>query len=44
MLSELRGASLLLIALIFFLIIIGLLALGTLMKPTRWNERPRPVG
>jgi hypothetical protein len=44
MVGELRGAFLLLLALIFFLIIIGVLALGTVMKPGRWSERPRPVG
>lgn len=44
MIGELRGAFLLLLALIFFLIIIGVLALGTVMKPGRWSERPRPVG
>lgn len=44
MISELRGAILLLVALLFFLIILGMLALGTVMKPGRWSERPRLVG
>ena len=41
MFSELRGAILLLAALLFFLIIIGMLAVGTIMRPSRWSERPR---
>lgn len=44
MLNELRGAFVLLIAFLFFLMIIGVLALGTVMKPGRWSERPRFVG
>ena len=44
MFSELRGAIVLLVAFIFFLIILGILALGTVMKPGRWSERPRFVG
>jgi len=41
MISELRGAILLLVALLFFLIILGMLAVGTIMRPSRWCERPR---
>ena len=41
MMSEMRGAILLLVALIFFLLVIGVLVLGTLMNPDRWSERPR---
>jgi len=44
MLTEMRGAFFLFVSLVFFLIIIGLLALGTVMRPIRWNERPRPSG
>ena len=44
MMSELRGAIVLLVTFIVFLIIIGVLALGTVMRPGRWSERPRPVG
>jgi hypothetical protein len=45
MISEVRGAFILLLAFVFFLIIIGALALGTaVMKPGRWSERPRLVG
>ena len=42
MISQLRGAILLLAALLFFLVIIGMLAVGTIMRPTRWSERERP--
>ncbi len=41
MVSELRGAALLFVAFVFFLIIIGVLVLGSVMKPGRWSERPR---
>ena len=41
MLTEMRGAFFLFLSLVFFLIIIGLLALGTVMSPGRWSERPR---
>ncbi|HEY7533431.1 MAG TPA: hypothetical protein VH681_11725 [Nitrospiraceae bacterium] len=40
MISELRGGLILFLAFIFFLIIIGVLVLGTVMKPGRWSERP----
>ena len=43
MLSEMRGAILLVVTLTVFVIIIGVLALGTVMKPNRWSERPRRV-
>jgi hypothetical protein len=43
MLAEMRGAFFLFVSLIFFLIIIGLLALGTVMSPVRWSERSRPA-
>lgn len=44
MIAEVRGAFFLLVAFLFFLVIIGVLALGTVMKPGRWSERPRPAG
>jgi hypothetical protein len=44
MITELRGLFFLLVAFTFFLIIIGVLALGTIMIPRRWSERPRPAG
>jgi len=39
MLSELRGAFFLFVSAVFFLIIIGVLALGMVMRPGRWSER-----
>ena len=41
--AEIRSAFFLFASLVFFLIIIGLLALGTVMSPVRWIERSRPV-
>lgn len=41
MLAEMRGAFFLFVSLVFFLIIIGVFALGTPMRPVRWSERPR---
>ncbi|HXT66625.1 MAG TPA: hypothetical protein VN657_07520 [Nitrospiraceae bacterium] len=41
MVSELRGAVLLFVAFVLFLIIIGMLVLGSVMRPGRWSERPR---
>jgi hypothetical protein len=43
MIAELRGAFFLLVAFLFFLIIIGMRALGTVMQPGRWSERPKPA-
>ena len=39
MVSGLRGALVLMVALIFFLMIIGVVLLGSVMKPGRWSER-----
>ena len=39
--GELRGAVLLFVAFVFFLIIISMLVLGSVMRPGRWSERPR---
>jgi hypothetical protein len=44
MISEVRGAILLFVTFLVFVIIIGLLALGTIMKPRRWSERPQFAG
>lgn len=41
MIAGMRGAFFILVALAFFIIIVGLLALGTVMRPGRWSERPR---
>jgi hypothetical protein len=39
--NELRGAFFLMAAVIFFMLIIAVLALGSVMRPGRWSERPR---
>jgi hypothetical protein len=39
MLTEMRGAFFLILSLVFFLIIVGALALGMFMRPGRWIER-----
>ena len=39
MLTEIRGAFFLVLSLVFFLIIMGALAFGVIMKPARWIER-----
>ena len=44
MIGEVRGAFVLLAAFLFFLIIVGMLALGAAMRPGRWGERARLVG
>ena len=41
MLPNLRGAFFLMVMLVFFAGIIAVLAMGTMMKPGRWCERPR---
>jgi hypothetical protein len=41
MIAELRSAFFLIVSLAFFLIIIGLFVLGSLMRPGRWSDRPR---
>jgi hypothetical protein len=45
MIAELRATFFLVVSLIFFfLIIIGVLGLSTIMKPGRWSERLRSAG
>ena len=44
MMTELRATFFLLVSFVFFLIIIGVLGLSTLMKPGRWSERKRSEG
>lgn len=41
MITELRAGFLLFIALVFFFLIIAVIALGSVMKPDRWGERTR---
>lgn len=44
MLTEVRGAFFLFVSVMFFLMIVGLFALGTAMRPVRWSERARHAG
>ncbi len=41
MIAEMKGTFFLLLSLVFFIIIIGLLTLGMILRPGRWSERPR---
>lgn len=41
MIAELRATFFLVVSLVFFLIILGVLGLSTIMKPGRWSERPK---
>jgi len=44
MLPNLRGAFFLMVAMVLFACIIGVVAMGTVMKPGRWCERQKPLG
>lgn len=44
MIPEVRGAFFLMLSLFCFVIIIGLLTLGLVMRPGRWSERARHAG
>mgnify|MGYP001560344780 CR=1 FL=1 len=41
MMTELRAIFFLVVSFVFFLIIVGLLGLSTIMNPSRWKERTR---
>lgn len=41
MLTEMRGACFLFLSLTLFMVIIGVLALGMIMRPVRWIDRLR---
>jgi hypothetical protein len=41
MLPNLRGAFLLMVTLVLFAGIIAVVAMGTVMRPGRWSDRPR---
>lgn len=41
MLTGMRGAFFLFVSLVFFMVIIGVLVLGIVMRPGRWSERLR---
>jgi hypothetical protein len=44
MITELRAMFFLVVSFVFFLIIIGLLGLSTIMSSGRWSERTRAGG
>jgi hypothetical protein len=44
MTTELRATFFLVVAFVFFLIIIGVLGLSTIMSAGRWSERKRAAG
>ncbi len=44
MITGLRSMFFLMVSFIFFLIIIGMLGLSTMMRPGRWSERWRSTG
>ncbi len=44
MITELRATFFLAVSFIFFLIIIGVLGLSTIMNPRRWSERLKSEG
>ena len=41
MITELRATFFLVVSFVFFLIIVGLLGLSTVMRSGRWSERTR---
>jgi hypothetical protein len=44
MITELRAMFFLAVSFVFFMIIIGVLGLSTVMSSGRWSERTRAVG
>jgi hypothetical protein len=44
MVTELRAMFYLVVSFVFFLIIVGLLGLSTVMRSGRWSERTRRAG
>jgi hypothetical protein len=44
MITGLRSTFFLMVSFVFFLIIIGMLGLSSIMRPGRWSERPWLVG
>jgi hypothetical protein len=44
MVTELRATLFLVVSFVFFLIIIGMLGLSTIMSSGRWSERKRGAG
>ena len=43
MITGLRSTFFLMVSFVFFLIIIGMFGLSTILRPGRWSERLRPV-
>ncbi|MGA6828415.1 hypothetical protein ACO9S2_12465 [Nitrospira sp. NS4] len=41
MIAGMKSAGVLVLSLVLFGVIVGLLAIGTVMKPGRWSDRPR---
>lgn len=44
MIAELRATFFLAVSFVFFLIIIGVIGLSTILKPGRWSERQKSAG
>ena len=44
MITGLRSTVFLMVSFVFFLIIMGVLGLSTIMRPSRWSERLRSAG
>lgn len=44
MITGLRSTFFLVVSFVFFLIIVGMLGLSTMMRPGRWSERLRSAG
>ena len=40
MITGLRSTFFLMVSFVFFLVIIGVIGLSTMMSPGRWSERP----
>ena len=41
--GEVHAIFFLVVSFVFFLIIVGVLAVGAVMNPGRWSERPHPA-
>ena len=44
MITELRATFFLVVSFVFFLVIIGMLGLSTIMRSGRWSDRTRAAG
>jgi hypothetical protein len=43
MITGLRSTFFLMVSFVFFLVIIGMVGLSTILRPGRWSERLRPA-